>query len=1247
MALSAMVVFVVVDTVIHLRTTYSVSTQHIYLPPVADESSPTGYELGQRDEILPYVGMDGYHWVMQTQDMLAKGEARVRWVDYDNYQAQQPSGREVHWSSSFRWWVALLAWTEHKFGSIALPYTVEDVMPFANTLLIVFLVILIAPTLAQRFGSCLTALVLFGMVAIGPVYESFSEGKSDHHGLASLSALLTLLFLIGGAAGWVRTDDRAAARSPLRAWMPTRRQCLIGVILAGLLYGWGLWCIAKGSSPALAADLLTIALLNIALALFLWVRAGTRGAAETEPPPEGLAPAAPMLAKNKIAAPPSPAPFAWLPVPHREVAQVFFICSAIGGGAIFLYLCLILLSPGLVRLLSPAATTLLMPELTAGLIILLLANVLLALLLLLKTPRLSPAEPGEAAAGPRMLAWLPNRTQAKHWFIASGIAGGVGLWVSTASEAPVLAEVGLGALLATGLFARGVSARSWAKPDPSLWRVWGWSGAATSIFFYLLEYFPSHLGMRLEVNHPLYAFAWAGGGEIIYRVCRWWGGGQLAESPRDWAWLAGGACAVALVPVIIYLFADQVFWIASWTDNSRFLFIFHEDYIAEFKDMRRYVDAMYAGGSARYSISVLNPLVLLAVPMLAWLWGRLRQVLFGLLLAGLLAFDLFLYYFHSYILNQTAFPADYYFWPCFAVPLAIVVGWLGLWEPWPEFPRPCRALLALPLPGGLLTVFLSLREMRWMEIGYAFWLAAVVGVILALRLHAGYRWTAARTTALGVFLASVILPGPVLTFLDWQRWHGTVPMSDVEVMEVVTRDVSQQLRARLGNTTGVVVSGPTTTTWMTYWGGFKGLGTLYWENLAGLKADMAIYSATTPEQAHDLVRKYGVTHIVIYSWDPFYKEYARLAQNMHRPISDLEYQAEEPLRGWLGTWLPMAVQHPDEVAAEIPKIQNAFVYSLIEGGKVPTWLRPVYYQMPPDPGLRGQYVRIFEVVPEQTPKELAARLAQAAMDGNQLNAALGDVNAALQSDPNYLPALIYAARVLNIAHNDQAFASVMQAIRNNLAQADTLDYDDRMELAIALVLANDMPDAQAQITILMNTASTRDLRRLSSEQLYNLSSFLRQIGLLNARPGLAAFIDTLLPDFQRVQLMIEAAKGDEKTGQLTEALSLLRRAHNRSPGSLPALVELARFLATAHDDALRNGHEAVVLAMQAHELDRGAHADVLDVLGCAYAEAGQFALATTVEQLALTAAEAAHDGNLSTAYRARLLAFQNKQPYHE
>ena len=142
---------------------------------------------------------------------------------------------------------------------------------------------------------------------------------------------------------------------------------------------------------------------------------------------------------------------------------------------------------------------------------------------------------------------------------------------------PILAGTGLGIL----------ACRLLPNPDPGTqqapgtWFLWGLSGCLASIGFYLLEYFPSHMGWRLEVNHPLYAVAWLGGGWILDQAAAWRPPGRFPA--RGFGGflrmlLALVACAAPLA-AILYA-GDRVYWV-----SDKFLLSLHKEYILEFQSL--------------------------------------------------------------------------------------------------------------------------------------------------------------------------------------------------------------------------------------------------------------------------------------------------------------------------------------------------------------------------------------------------------------------------------------------------------------------------------------------------------------------------------------------------------------------------------------------------------------------------------------------------------------------------------------
>ncbi len=228
----------------------------------------------------------------------------------------------------------------------------------------------------------------------------------------------------------------------------------------------------------------------------------------------------------------------------------------------------------------------------------------------------------------------PAGKKARLFFVAAGISGGLGLWTGATVT-----------LFCGGAVVAGVALMFWLMPSgkrdessdadaveyrPTLWRIWGYAGGLTALCFYLLEFFPFHMGMRLEVNHPLYAIAWMGLGEIFYRVSAWRIRGHTL-SGGDWTVLFIACVAVAILPLSLLLGPES--WHAMRNAQMRRL----HDFILEFQRFE-YLGTGYLFRHLFFHYGVL----LVSVPLAVWLadpkrirpreWAALWVALFSCIL---------------------------------------------------------------------------------------------------------------------------------------------------------------------------------------------------------------------------------------------------------------------------------------------------------------------------------------------------------------------------------------------------------------------------------------------------------------------------------------------------------------------------------------------------------------------------------------------------------------------------------------
>jgi Flp pilus assembly protein TadD len=117
-------------------------------------------------------------------------------------------------------------------------------------------------------------------------------------------------------------------------------------------------------------------------------------------------------------------------------------------------------------------------------------------------------------------------------------------------------------------------------------------------------------------------------------------------------------------------------------------------------------------------------------------------------------------------------------------------------------------------------------------------------------------------------------------------------------------------------------------------------------------------------------------------------------------------------------------------------------------------------------------------------------------------------------------------------------------------------------------------------------------------------------------------------------------------GQAEAAQAEYRKALDADPEWPQTLLGTAWELATHPDPRRRNGPRALRLAEQVAQLRGEQDPRVLEVLAAAYAETGQFALATARTQKAHALAAAAHQTERAAALEDRLHLYENNRPFY-
>ncbi|HXQ80610.1 MAG TPA: hypothetical protein VN775_04805 [Opitutaceae bacterium] len=402
------------------------------------------------------------------------------------------------------------------------------------------------------------------------------------------------------------------------------------------------------------------------------------------------------------------------------------------------------------------------------------------------------------------------------------------------------------------------------------------------------------------------------------------------------------------------------------------------------------------------------------------------------------------------------------------LPLLIVIpSVLLLFSPG-TISHPRRVPIALALGPVLAAAGFAIRQIGWWNGVDAALIGLLVAAAAALRLAARPRLVAVLSAALA---ALVLLPG---AFRLWPSAEVNIKegLSESEIVGLIERDLAYWLAKHVGSAGAVVVAPPNETATLYYYGGIRGLASFGWEDLDGFQAAVRIASATTPEEAQELIGLHGATHIIMPSWDNFMDVFANIGEG---------------------------------------QVAGTFLARLHQWN-LPPWLRPVPYLMPTVSGFEGQSVVILEVVDEQDDATAASRLAEYFVDMGQLDLA-AKLGRMLRRFPADLGALLARVQVATACgDNDESADTVGLLERRISGGADRdLPWDQRVALAVVLVQAHHADLARPRLRQCIAELDEEKLRSLSTILLYRLHVLRKALKLDISDPSLKALSLNLLP----------------------------------------------------------------------------------------------------------------------------------------
>lgn len=202
------------------------------------------------------------------------------------------------------------------------------------------------------------------------------------------------------------------------------------------------------------------------------------------------------------------------------------------------------------------------------------------------------------------------------------------------------------------------------------------------------------------------------------------------------------------------------------------------------------------------------------------------------------------------------------------------------------------------------------------------------------------------------------------------------------------------------------------------------------------------------------------------------------------------------------------------------------------------------------------------------------------------------------------------------------------------------DHTEAMvNLAAALEAQNELAEAEALLKRAISFPG------VTAEAWQGLGVLLNKRGAINE--AIAAYEKAIEIDPARISAIQELTGYYLGNRRIADARRILEIGAKNSPNNVVFHNMLAKLLATAPNDLLRNGKLALEHALQANTLMGDKDPSVLATLAAAHAETGDFAKAIEIANRAIELAKAANQNDLAAAIGAQLEGYRRGQPVRD